>query len=120
MALVSKHLVKYIQSYGQEKANSNIHFSLLPRMFVVAMISPTAIAQIGYQYYIVYAVISLTIPPAVYLFYPETMNRSLEDVDQLFHDAPTILSAVKMSRHATVGENRFSVEDKGMVEEVEE
>ena len=88
-------------------------------MFVVAMISPTAIAQIGYQYYIVYAVISLAIPPAVYLFYPETMNRSLEDVDQLFHDAPTILSAVKMSKHAPVGEDRFVVEDKEIVDEVE-
>lgn len=88
-------------------------------MFVVAMISPTAIAQIGYQYYIVYAVIALTIPPAVYLFYPETMNRSLEDVDQLFHDAPSILSAVKMSKHAPVGENGLAIEDKGMVNEVE-
>ena len=85
----------------------------------MAMISPTAIAQIGYQYYIVYAVISLTIPPAVYLFYPETMNRSLEDVDQLFHDAPTILSTVKMSRRTPVGENGLVIEDKKMVDEVE-
>lgn len=87
----------------------------------MAMISPTAIAQIGYQYYIVYAVISLTIPPAVYLFYPETMNRSLEDVDQLFHDAPSLVSAVKMSKHRPVGGDGLVVEDKdkGVVDEVE-
>lgn len=89
-------------------------------MFVVAMISPTAIAQIGYQYYIVYAVISLTIPPAVYLFYPETMGRSLEDVDQIFHDAPSVLSAVKMSKYLPVSNNRDSaLEGKSTVEEVE-
>lgn len=92
----------------------------LARMFVVAMISPTAIAQIGYQYYIVYAVISLTIPPSVYLFYPETMGRSLEDVDQIFHDAPTVLSAVKMSKYLPVRNNLDSgLEEKANIEEVD-
>lgn len=84
------------------------------------MISPTAIAQIGYQYYIVYAVISLIIPPAVYLFYPETTGRSLEDVDQIFQDAPTVLSAVKMSKYLPVDNNLDSgLEGKTTTEDVE-
>ncbi|BCR84191.1 sugar porter family MFS transporter [Aspergillus chevalieri] len=67
-------------------------------MFVVAMVTPTAIAQIGYQYYIVYAVISLIIPPSVYLFYPETKNRSLEEVDQIFRESASIRAAVRASK----------------------
>jgi hypothetical protein len=67
-------------------------------MFVVAMVTPTAIAQIGYQYYIVYAVISLIIPPSVYLFYPETKNWSLEEVDQIFRESTSIRAAVRASK----------------------
>ncbi|EYE94446.1 general substrate transporter [Aspergillus ruber CBS 135680] len=67
-------------------------------MFVVAMVTPTAIAQVGYQYYIVYAVISLIIPPSVCLFYPETKNRSLEEVDQIFRESTSISDAMKASR----------------------
>ncbi|KAE8154430.1 general substrate transporter [Aspergillus avenaceus] len=89
-------------------------------MFVVAMITPTAIANIGYQYYIVYAVIGAVIPPVVYLFYPETMNRSLEEVNQIFHDAPSIISAVKMSKQRPIERDVFAaIERKKMVEEIE-
>ncbi|KAE8351125.1 general substrate transporter [Aspergillus coremiiformis] len=85
-------------------------------MFVVAMITPTAIASIGYRYYIVFTVIGGLIPPAVYLFYPETMNRSLEEVNQIFHDAPSIMSAVKMSKMRPICEES---KGEGMVEEIE-
>lgn len=93
-------------------------------MFVVAMVTPTAIAQIGYQYYIVYAVISFIIPPCVYLFYPETKNRSLEEVDQIFRDSTSITAAVIASRKMPVrNDNDISgaLEDKEKesVEEVE-
>jgi hypothetical protein len=46
--------------------------------FVVVMITPVALDTIGYQYYIMYAVLSACIPVQVYFFYPETMNRNLE------------------------------------------
>lgn len=89
-------------------------------MFVVAMVTPTAIAQIGYQYYIVYAVISLIIPPSVYLFYPETKNRSLEEVDQIFRESTSIRDAVRASKKLPI-RNDISdgLEDKTVVEKVE-
>lgn len=34
--------------------------------------------------YIVFAILSLAMSPVVYLFYPETANRTLEDMDQIF------------------------------------
>lgn len=89
-------------------------------MFVVAMITPTAIADIGYRYYIVFTVVGGLIPPVVYLFYPETMNRSLEEVNQIFHEAPSIMSAVKMSRTLPIGGSVIGeIEGKKIVEEIE-
>lgn len=73
-------------------------------MFVVAMITPVAINSIGYRYYIVYAAISGSIPPLVYFFYPETMNRNLEQLSLIFREAPSIMSIVSMARQIPKGE----------------
>ncbi|KAJ5682238.1 hypothetical protein N7462_005403 [Penicillium macrosclerotiorum] len=72
--------------------------------FLVTMITPVALDTIGYQYYIVYAVISACIPFSVYFFYPETMNRNLEALDHVFRDAPSPWHIVSMARHLPQGE----------------
>ncbi|KAJ5778695.1 hypothetical protein N7520_001941 [Penicillium odoratum] len=72
--------------------------------FVVVMITPVALDTIGYQYYIVYAVISAGIPISVYLFYPETMNRNLEALNHVFRDAPTTWDIVSIARNLPQGE----------------
>lgn len=40
----------------------------------------SAFANIGYQTYIIFAVINAFMVPCVYFFYPETAYRSLEEV----------------------------------------
>lgn len=50
------------------------------RNFAVLMITPIALESIGWQYYIIYAVIGACIPVLVFFFYPETMGRSLEQM----------------------------------------
>lgn len=72
--------------------------------FIVVMITPVALRTIGYQYYIMYAVISACIPIAVYFFYPETMNRNLEALNHVFRDAPSSWQIVSMARHLPQGE----------------
>lgn len=72
--------------------------------FVVVMITPVALDTIGYQYYIMYAVISACIPVVVYLFYPETMNRNLESINHVFRDAPTTWHIVSMAKSLPEGE----------------
>ncbi|KAK9350509.1 general substrate transporter [Lipomyces doorenjongii] len=91
-------------------------------MFVVTMITPVAIANIGYRYYIVYAAIGATIPPVVYFFYPETMNRNLEQLDLLFREAPSIMSIVSMSKQIPTIEVEIGGNEKKDVfaEEVEQ
>lgn len=41
--------------------------------------------------YIVFAIFSFMITPMIYLFYPETANRTLEDMDQIFIHNPSAL-----------------------------
>merc|ERR1712093_614957 len=52
--------------------------------FMVVMITPVAFDSIGYQTYIIFAVINAFIFPVVYFFYPETAYRSLEEIDSIF------------------------------------
>ncbi|KNG81591.1 hexose carrier protein [Aspergillus nomiae NRRL 13137] len=56
------------------------------------------------EYYIMYAVISACIPITVYIFYPETMNRNLEAINNVFRDAPSSWHIVSMARHLPQGE----------------
>ncbi|KXX73185.1 Sugar transporter STL1 [Madurella mycetomatis] len=53
--------------------------------FMVVMITPVAFENIGYQTYIIFAVINAFMVPCVYFFYPETAYRSLEEMDNIFH-----------------------------------
>ncbi|KAL2844762.1 general substrate transporter [Aspergillus pseudoustus] len=72
--------------------------------FVVVMATPVALDTIGWRYYIVYAVISACIPATVYLFYPETMGRSLEGLEAVFRDAGSAWEVVEMARRMPVGD----------------
>ena len=84
------------------------------------MITPVAINNIGYQYYIVYAVIGACIPISVYFLYPETMGWKLEDLDILFKQGLSIREIVRSSYRPPNcdAEGRVSFEKSG-VEEVE-
>ncbi|KAL3460763.1 general substrate transporter [Aspergillus heterothallicus] len=72
--------------------------------FVVVMITPVALDTIGWRYYILYAVISACIPVTVYLFYPETMGRSLEGLGSVFRDAESVWDIVEMARKMPIGD----------------
>lgn len=62
------------------------------------MITPVAINSIGYQYYIVYAVIAACIPASVYFFFPETMGRNLEEIELIFRESPSVWSTVRFAK----------------------
>jgi hypothetical protein len=54
--------------------------------FVVTMVTPVALDTIDFRYYIMYAVVSAAIPVIVIVFCPETMNRNLELLNNVFRD----------------------------------
>lgn len=54
--------------------------------FAVVEVTPPGIASLGWRFYIIWTVLNLSFVPVVYLFYPETAGRTLEDVDRFFAD----------------------------------
>jgi hypothetical protein len=52
--------------------------------FMVVMVTPVSFSSIGYKTYLIFAVINAFIFPVVWLFYPETAYRSLEEIDNIF------------------------------------
>jgi len=51
---------------------------------VVAQVWPVGIQNLGSKIYFFFMAINLVCVPVVYLLYPETKGRSLEDMDALF------------------------------------
>jgi hypothetical protein len=66
--------------------------------FVVNMVTPVAIETIGWKYYLVFLIISAIIVPVVWFGYPETMGRSLEELEMMFVEGKSIRGIVKESR----------------------
>ncbi|KIW50162.1 hypothetical protein PV05_11777 [Exophiala xenobiotica] len=60
-------------------------------LFVATIIflqaAPTAFAAIGWRYYIVFIAVTTVIAIAIWLYFPETKGRSLEDIGELFGDS---------------------------------
>ncbi|KAM0554887.1 hypothetical protein ACHAPJ_006622 [Fusarium lateritium] len=65
--------------------------------FMVVMVTPVAFTNIGWRTYIIFAILNATAIPVIYIFYPETRGRSLEEVDLIFSESSSIFDAVTKS-----------------------
>ena len=52
--------------------------------FTVVMITPVMVARIHWGTYLFFAALNACFIPIIYFFYPETANRSLEEIDLIF------------------------------------
>ncbi|KAF2114272.1 general substrate transporter [Lophiotrema nucula] len=52
--------------------------------FLVVMVTPIMVANIGWGTYIFFGAVNFLFIPAIYFFYPETSHRSLEEIDLIF------------------------------------
>jgi hypothetical protein len=59
--------------------------------FMIGQVSPIAFSSIGWRYYLVFTVCSLTNALTFYLFYPETKGRTLEAMDRYFAEGHWIV-----------------------------
>ncbi|CAG8246859.1 unnamed protein product [Penicillium olsonii] len=90
--------------------------------FIIAMITPVALENIGWRYYIVFAVMSACVPLIVLPFFPETMNRNLELIDGVFREARSIWDIVPLARKLPQGDvspETGPLEKKGMMDSTE-
>ncbi|KAI1618777.1 MFS transporter [Exophiala viscosa] len=58
--------------------------------YMVAQVTPPGISNLGYKFWIIWAVICASFIPTTYFFYPETANRTLEDIDRFFEEHPGV------------------------------
>lgn len=66
--------------------------------FVVNLVTPIGFDNIGYRYWIVYAVINAAIVPTIYFTFPETAHLSLEEVDEIFRRSKSVLDPPRIAR----------------------
>lgn len=66
--------------------------------YMVVQVTPPGIANLGWQFWIIWACICFSFIPITYLFYPETANRTLEDIDRFFESNPGIIVAWNKSK----------------------
>ncbi|PBK66485.1 general substrate transporter [Armillaria solidipes] len=54
--------------------------------YCVVQATPPGIQNLGWKFYLIWMTFNIVIIPVVYLFYPETSNRHLEDIDRLYRE----------------------------------
>lgn len=54
-------------------------------------ITPIGIQSLGSRFYIIWTVFNFAFIPTVYFLYPETADRTLEDIDAYYRDQPPLL-----------------------------
>ena len=75
--------------------------------FVIVEITPIAFVTIKWRYYIVFAVIGVSTAVLVYLLFPETKGRSLEEMDELFSDQEQWWQVTNYARALNKGESEL-------------
>ncbi|KAJ4378406.1 hypothetical protein N0V86_006109 [Didymella sp. IMI 355093] len=58
--------------------------------YAVVQATLPGIENLGYKFWIIWAVICFSFIPITYFLYPETANRTLEDIDRFFETKPGI------------------------------
>ncbi|KAJ2892768.1 Sugar/inositol transporter [Zalerion maritima] len=59
--------------------------------FVIVEITPSGIKNLGWKFWIVWTVFNAAFMPIIYFLYPETANRSLEDMDFYYRSNPALV-----------------------------
>ncbi|OAA56723.1 MFS sugar transporter [Niveomyces insectorum RCEF 264] len=59
--------------------------------FIVVEITPVGITNLGWRFYIIFTVLNAAFLPILYLFFPETSDRTLEDLDAFYREDPPLI-----------------------------
>ena len=81
--------------------------------FLVAEVTPIAFTDIGWKYFLVYCCLNAAFVPTIYLFFPETARRSLEEIDEIFAASKTIFDSVPVAKKLPKRNLADFLEEKG-------
>ena len=71
--------------------------------FMVAKVTPVAFPNIHWRYNIVYTATSAAGCVIIYLFYPETRGRTLEEIDAIFLRSKSVFDPVRIAKRLPIG-----------------
>lgn len=54
-------------------------------------ITPIGLQTLGWKFYIIFTVLNAAFLPLIWLFYPETADRTLEDLDAYYREDPPLI-----------------------------
>ncbi|KAK9473729.1 MFS sugar transporter [Dipodascopsis tothii] len=94
--------------------------------YMCVEITPVGIDRLSWRFWVIWAAISASFVPVTYLFYPETANRTLEDIDLFFAERPPVCvhrlaEATQIARPARYAEweaERAARTEKGVAQSV--
>lgn len=89
--------------------------------FAIVEITPIGIQNLGWKFWIVWTVLNAVFLPVIYFLYPETANRTLEDVDAYYRTNPPLIVVLDPDAISTKRPLRFTQhEDEELQRKVKE
>lgn len=72
----------------------------------MVQITPTLINNIAWKSYLIFMATNFIFVPTIYLFYPETSNLALEEIDWLFLEPNPVKYSLHVAKHGWGGRRR--------------
>ncbi|KAI1275630.1 general substrate transporter [Xylaria sp. FL0933] len=85
--------------------------------FLVVEVTPIGIQNLGWRFYIIWTVINAVTLPLIWAFFPETANRSLEDLDAYYRDNPPLLVIKDKDATSIFRPQKFAIAQSRDIEE---
>ncbi|KAI8231394.1 Sugar transporter STL1 [Colletotrichum sp. SAR 10_86] len=86
--------------------------------YVIVQITPIGIQNLGWKFWIVFTVLNAAFLPVIYLFYPETANRTLEDLDEYYRNNPPLIVIGDKDAIGTKRPQKYVDHEEAQVERV--
>lgn len=80
------------------------------------MITPTIIGQLQWKAYLIFMATNFAFVPAIYFFYPETTNLSLEEIDYLFLEKNVVKHSKEVWKKGLSADERRRMREAGLEE----
>ncbi|KAK5074629.1 hypothetical protein LTR70_010218 [Exophiala xenobiotica] len=87
-------------------------FSHWSSNFVVVMVTPIGLNNIGGNYFWIWAIVCASLVPLTYFFGVETSGRSLEQIDHLFFDKPRALMGLNSDATRVIHQSKNDEEQR--------
>ncbi|KAH7211266.1 hypothetical protein BKA60DRAFT_598552 [Fusarium oxysporum] len=85
--------------------------------YMVVQITPIGIQNLGWKFYLIWVFMQLFSIPILYVFYPETANRRLEDIDIVFDEGLRICVFLDKEATQVLRPSRFIAMEEKEVEQ---